>query len=94
MHWASLFSKKFATLPSILSVDTRKEVKDARRASAALLYFLFFSSSTEQSTAAVFRCMCDGAPVSTTRLMLMSTIRAGSVPSLHDVILFHHWLLN
>ena len=50
MLWANLFSKKFASLPSIPSVDTTKGVKDARRASAALLYFRFFSSSAEEST--------------------------------------------
>ena len=54
MLWANLFSKKFASLPSIPSVDTTKGVKDARRASAALLYFRFFSSSAEESTATVF----------------------------------------
>ena len=61
MLWASLLSKRFASLPSIPLVDTTKEVKDALGASAALLYFLFSSSSAEESTAAVFRCMCDGA---------------------------------
>ena len=50
MLWANLFSKKFASLPSIPSVDTTKGVKDSRRASAALLYFRFFSSSAEEST--------------------------------------------
>ena len=61
--WANLFSKKFASLPSIPSVNTTKGVKDARHASAALLYFRFFSSSAEESTAAVhvFRCICNGA---------------------------------
>ena len=70
MLWAGLFSKKFASLPSIPSVDTTKVLKDGRRASAALLYFLlFFSSSGEkESIASVLRCMYDGAATLLTTL--------------------------